>query len=87
MVGLYWHIGKRIREDILHEQRAEYGEQIVSTLSQQLTVEYGRGFTANLLLRMIQFAEAFPDERDCRGAVATIELEPFRRDHSRSTTR
>ena len=44
MVGLYWQNGKRIREDMLHEQRAEYGEQIVQTVSAQLTLEYGRGF-------------------------------------------
>ena len=25
MAGLYWHIGKRIREDILGEKRADYG--------------------------------------------------------------
>jgi hypothetical protein len=25
MAALYWQIGKRIREDVLHEQRAEYG--------------------------------------------------------------
>ena len=48
MVALYWQIGKRIREDVLHEQRAEYGEQIVATLSGQLTVEYGRGFTRRI---------------------------------------
>ena len=34
---LYWQVGQRIRRDMLHEQRAEYGEQIVATLSQQLT--------------------------------------------------
>ena len=51
IVGLYWHIGKRIREDILHEQRAGYGEQVVSALSKQLTAEYGRGWTdENLVL-------------------------------------
>ncbi len=44
LVGLYWHIGKRIRQDILQEKRAEYGEAIVQTLSAQLTAEYGRGF-------------------------------------------
>ena len=43
MVSLYWHIGTRIRADVLHEQRTEYGEQIVSTLSKQLTLEIGRG--------------------------------------------
>ena len=63
MVGLYWSIGNRIREDILHEQRAEYGEQIVPTLSAQLTAEYGRGFSRQNLFRMIRFAEVFPDEQ------------------------
>lgn len=39
-VGLtlaYWSIGKRIRQDVLDNQRAEYGQQIVSTLSRQLS--------------------------------------------------
>jgi DUF1016 N-terminal domain len=43
MVGLYWHIGKRIREDVLQEKRAAYGKAIISTRSTQLTAEYGRG--------------------------------------------
>lgn len=33
----YWSIGKRIRQDVLDNQRAEYGQQIVSTLSRQLS--------------------------------------------------
>ena len=36
LVLLYWRIGKRIRQDILREKRAGYGEQIVVTLSRQL---------------------------------------------------
>jgi predicted nuclease of restriction endonuclease-like (RecB) superfamily len=60
MVGLYWSIGRGIREDVLHEKRAEYGEQIVAALSKQLTAEYGRGFSRSNLFYMIQFAEAFP---------------------------
>jgi len=63
LVGLYWHIGNRIRQDILGEKRAGYGEQIVESLSRQLTAEYGRGFGRRSLFRMIQFAEAFPDDR------------------------
>ena len=31
IVILYWRIGRRIRQDILKEKRAEYGEQIVTT--------------------------------------------------------
>ena len=63
MVALYWQIGRRIREDVLHEQRAEYGEQIVATLSRQLTVEYGRGYTYSSLSRMMTFVECFPEEQ------------------------
>jgi hypothetical protein len=43
LVLLNWQIGNRIRRDILQEARAEYGDQIVSTLSRQLTTEYGAG--------------------------------------------
>ena len=58
---LYWHIGKRINEEVLGNQRAEYGKQIVSTVSTQLTKEYGKGFELRNLRRMMQFAELFPD--------------------------
>jgi len=60
---LYWRIGKRINEEILKGARAEYGEQIVSTLSRQLAAEYGRGFSEKSLRHMLRFAEAFPDKR------------------------
>ena len=61
LVLLYWRIGKRIRQDILKEKRAEYGERIVSALGSQLTVEFGRGFGPRNLFRMIRFAEVFPN--------------------------
>jgi predicted nuclease of restriction endonuclease-like (RecB) superfamily len=63
LTTLYWHVGRRVRQDILREKRAEYGEQIVSALSAQLELEFGRGFGEKNLRRMIQFAEAFPDEK------------------------
>ena len=34
---LYWQIGSRIRQDILKEKRAEYGKEIVVTVSRQLS--------------------------------------------------
>jgi predicted nuclease of restriction endonuclease-like (RecB) superfamily len=61
LVGLNWHIGKRIREDVLREKRADYGEKIVQTLSAQLTAEYGRGYGRRNLFQMIRFAEVFPE--------------------------
>jgi len=41
---LYWQIGNRINTEILKDQRAEYGKQIVATLSRQLTEELGSGW-------------------------------------------
>ena len=62
LVALHWSIGKRILEEVLHHQRADYGGEIVSALSRQLTEEFGKGFTATNLRHMIRFAEAFPDQ-------------------------
>jgi hypothetical protein len=68
LVVLYWQVGNRIRREVLREKRAEYGEEIVATLSQQLTAEFGGGFSRFNLARMVQFAEVFPEER----IVATL---------------
>ena len=61
LVIMYWQIGKRIREDVLQNERAEYGKEILSTLSKELSAEYGKGFTEKGLWRMVQLAEVFPD--------------------------
>lgn len=61
LVTLYWHVGRRIRQDILKEKRAEYGKEIVHALSGQLTAEFGKGFSRTNLFNMIRFAEVFPD--------------------------
>ena len=58
---LYWRIGSRIRTEVLQNERAEYGEQIVSSVSRRLTEEYGKGFARPNLFRMIKFAELFQD--------------------------
>jgi hypothetical protein len=61
LTTLYWHIGRRVRQDILKQKRAEYGGQIVSALGRQLEMEFGRGFSEKSLRHMIRFVEAFPD--------------------------
>ncbi|MFH2033219.1 MAG: DUF1016 N-terminal domain-containing protein, partial [Candidatus Margulisiibacteriota bacterium] len=60
---LYWKIGQRIRKEILQEKRAEYGQEIVVTLSRQLEQDYGNGFGHRNLFRMIRLAECFPAEK------------------------
>ena len=61
LTALYWQIGDRIRREILREQRAEYGAEIVSALGRQLSVEFGRGFSEKSLRHMLRFVEVFPD--------------------------
>ncbi|MDP2178076.1 PDDEXK nuclease domain-containing protein [Methylicorpusculum sp.] len=61
LTQLYWHIDQRIRSEVLNNQRAGYGEQIVSTLARQLETDYGRGFSAKSLRHMLRFAEVFAD--------------------------
>lgn len=58
---LYWQVGKRIQTEVLKGVRADYGKEILATLSQQLVNEYGNGFSEKNLRRMVQFAEVFPD--------------------------
>jgi len=61
-VVLFWNIGRRINDDVLHNKRADYGKQIVVSLSRQLTEKYGRSFDEKNLRRMLQFAEQFFDK-------------------------
>jgi predicted nuclease of restriction endonuclease-like (RecB) superfamily len=63
LTWLYWRVGRRIHREILGSQRAGYGEEIVSTLSRQLTAEYGRGYSPRMLHHMVRFAEVFPGEQ------------------------
>ncbi len=59
---MYWHIGERINRDVLGSHRAEYGKQIVSTVSAQLQEEFNsKGFAKRNIHRMMQFAQQFPD--------------------------
>lgn len=59
---LYWQIGRRIHAEVLQGQRAEYGKQIIATLAQQLTADYGKGWSEKHLRHCLRVAEIFPDE-------------------------
>ena len=61
---MYWHIGERINREVLDNQRAEYGKQIVATVSRQLQIEFDiKGLDEKNVRRMMQFAQEFPDEQ------------------------
>lgn len=58
---MYWQIGYRINTHLLENQRAEYGKEVVISLSKYLVAHYGTSFQEKNLRRMIQFACNFTD--------------------------
>ena len=61
MTFLYWNIGKDITENVLKNQKAEYGKSVIKKLSQKLVIEYGRGYSTRNIFRMLKFYDYFPD--------------------------
>ena len=53
---MQWHVDKFVLQKIDYQEKAEYGQKIVATLSQQLTERYGKGFTVSALFRMLKVA-------------------------------
>ena len=60
---LYWNIGKHIKTEILNNERAEYGKEIVVKLSRQLTENFGKGWSVRQLQYCLRTIETFPDEQ------------------------
>ena len=62
LTTMYWHIGERINREVLGNERAEYGRQIVAQVARQLQEEFGaKGFDEKSIRRMMQFSTLFPD--------------------------
>jgi predicted nuclease of restriction endonuclease-like (RecB) superfamily len=77
MTLLYWYIGKTISSTLLKNKRADYGEAIVATLSQQLSLSYGKGFTKSNLHRMITFFKSFESEEKIATASQQLSWSHF----------
>ena len=56
-----WLLGLRIQHEVLKDQRAEYGEQVIKILAKKLTDKYGTGFTKTNLYNFIGFYQYWPD--------------------------
>ncbi len=63
LTSLYWQVGKRIADEILKGERAEYGQQIIKTLAKQLTESVGKGWSTQQLRHCLRFSEVFPDNQ------------------------
>jgi len=62
MVEAYWQIGKRIVEEEQNgEKRAEYGKKVLENLSNELTRDFGKGFSIRTLREFRQFYLLFPE--------------------------
>ena len=73
MVEAYWLIGKRIVEEEQHgKERAAYGEEIMKTLSAELTKEFGKGFSERTLWEYRQFYLTFREDEIMRTLCAQL---------------
>jgi len=72
MVLLYWNIGKTIKEEVIKSDRAEYGKQIIHSLSGELTQRYGKGYSEQNLWYMVQLYETYPILHALRGEFEGI---------------
>jgi predicted nuclease of restriction endonuclease-like (RecB) superfamily len=75
---LYWRVGRRINEEILKGERADYGRRILPTLSAKLSAEYGRGWNERNLAYMVRFVDTFPDESILHALCAKLSWSHFR---------
>ena len=57
-----WNVGKRIKEDILNSQRAEYGKQVLKRLAKKLMLRYGNGWGFQKLQHCVRAAYTFSEE-------------------------
>ena len=60
---LYWKVGKRINDEVLKGKRAEHGKEIISLLSQDLTMQFGSGWGIKHLRHCLNFASVFQSEQ------------------------
>lgn len=88
MVQAYWLIGKRIvEEEQRGEERAAYGKEIIKTLSKELTLEFGRGYSERSLREIRQFYNLFKDFfviEDSKNTINAIQRTPFAESENRN---
>lgn len=65
-----WYVGKRIKEDVLYNQRADYGKQILKNIAKQLISKYGSGWGYEKLKHCVRSAYLFSED-EIRYATST----------------
>lgn len=70
MVEAYWNIGKSIIGEQGGNEKAEYGAGLLKELSEQMTRDFGKGFTVTNLKYMRQFYLTFPNGHALRDELS-----------------
>ena len=77
LVMLYWNVGKTINNEVLNNEKAEYGESIIKNVAKRLATKYGSGFSKPNIYRMVSFSNKFCDYKKNLNSVEKIKLESF----------
>ena len=71
---MYWHIGERINREVLDNQRAEYGKQIVAQVARQLQTEFDiRGLDEKNVRRTKQFVTVDHADKNFKGLRCSMK--------------
>ncbi|HOD87933.1 MAG TPA: PDDEXK nuclease domain-containing protein [Bacteroidales bacterium] len=57
-----WQVGLRIKTEILKDQRAEYGKEVIKNLAKLLTEKYGKGWSLYKLQHCVRSAYVFAED-------------------------
>ena len=63
LVLTYWQIGKTIKEKVVTDQRADYGDATMQKLADRLVMDYGAGFSRRNLFRMVKLYQQFGERQ------------------------
>jgi hypothetical protein len=74
---LYWQVGQRINQEVLGGERADYGKQVIVSLSKLLNAQFGRGWSQRNIEQMVKFANVFPDIGIAQPPCAPLSWGPF----------
>ena len=71
---LYWHIGKRIRQEVLQGRRADYGSRLIASLSKRPTARVRQRLERKTTAPLSPLRRDFSRPQDCLYTVETINL-------------
>ncbi len=78
MVEAYWNIGRKIVEKKQDgKERAQYGKEIIKTISIELTREFGKGFSERNSRKYRQFYQTFPEIENWPTLSAKLRYSTF----------